>query len=133
MLIFVVNQARVWGIAYKIKQEDINAVVSHLDYREKGGYKRMNVLFHPQSGEEAFKITIYVGTEDNFQFAGEADLDSIAKQIVQSIGPSGTNIEYLCNLANAMREIAPNVNDEHLFAIEAKVLALLKSNNNENS
>lgn len=116
-----------WGIAYKISDDNIDNVVKHLDYREKGGYKRTNVLFHPQPGHKPFEITIYVGTQDNFQYAGEADIDSIARQIVESVGPSGTNVEYVCNLANAMREIAPNVIDEHLFSIEAKVLNLIQS------
>lgn len=122
-------QEEVWGIAYKIAEKDIENVVNHLDYREKGGYKRINVLFHPKDGEKIpFDITIYVATEDNFQFAGEADLNSIAQQIYSSVGPSGTNIEYICNLAKAMREIAPNINDEHLFTLENKVLDLIKQN-----
>lgn len=100
-----------------------------MDYREKGGYKRFCVLFHPKDGEKIpFDITIYVATKDNFQFAGEADVDSIAWQIYSSVGPSGTNIEYICNLAKAMREIAPNINDEHLFTLESKVLDLIKAN-----
>lgn len=85
------------------------------------------MLFHPQLDQKPFEITIYVATENNFQYAGEADLNYIAQEIVNSVGPSGTNIEYVCNLANAMREIAPNVYDEHLFAIEAKVLDLVRS------
>lgn len=98
-----------------------------MDYREKGGYVRSNVIFYPKCGSDPFEITIYVGTKDNFQYAGEADIDTISKQIVASVGPSGTNVEYVCNLANTMREIAPNVNDEHLFSIERNVLQLLKN------
>lgn len=100
-----------------------------MDYREKGGYKRISVLFHPQDErKKPFDITIYVATKDNFQFAGEADLASIAQQIYLSVGPSGTNIEYICNLAKAMREIAPNINDEHLFTLERMVLDLIQTN-----
>lgn len=77
---------------------------------------------------EPFDITIYLATQDNVQFAGEADLDSIAKQIYSSVGPSGTNIEYVFNLAKAMREIAPHVHDEHLFSLEKKLLDIVKEN-----
>lgn len=122
------SEDQVWGVAYKIREQDIDFVVKHLDYREKGGYKRANITFYPKSELDApFDITIYVGTADNFQFAGEAKIEEIARQIVNSKGPSGTNVEYVCNLAKAMREIAPHVLDEHLYSIEERVLNLLKN------
>lgn len=40
-------------------------------------------------------------------------------------GPSGANSEYLLNLAEALREIAPESHDEHLFELEHKVKELL--------
>ena len=120
------SSSTVWGIAYKIRQSDVDSVVKHLDYREKGGYKRITVMFHPKEETmKPFEITIYFGNSDNINYAGEADLDTIAEQILHSVGPSGSNVEYILQLANAMREIAPDVNDSHLFSIEAKVLSLL--------
>ena len=115
----------VWGVAYKIKNEDIDMVVDHLDYRERGGYICRKVTFFPMTDQLPFEINIYVGTEDNHNYGGEADDNTIAFQICNSVGPSGTNVEYLFNLANTMREIAPHVNDEHLFNIEDKVLEIL--------
>jgi cation transport regulator ChaC len=73
---------------------------------------------HPH---EPFELVIYVGTEDNKYFAGAADIECIAQQIVDSVGPSGTNKEYLYKLASAMRLLAPGVQDEHLFALEEAV------------
>ncbi|XP_076643061.1 putative glutathione-specific gamma-glutamylcyclotransferase 2 [Halictus rubicundus] len=157
----------VWGIAYKISSQDINNVVRHLDYREKGGYERKSVLFYPSSSTEnigvhslgnnasqgnheftkliplsednaSFYITIYIGGEDNPNFAGVEPVSTIAKQILISSGPSGANTEYLYKLASAMRIIAPNVYDEHLFTLEAAVKTLEKEQtekvkSNENS
>lgn len=37
------------------------------------------------------------------------------------IGPSGWNAEYLLNLAKALREIAPESRDDHVFELEHKV------------
>lgn len=37
----------VWGLAYKISSENIDNVVNHLDFREKGGYEKKTVLFYP--------------------------------------------------------------------------------------
>lgn len=85
----------------------------------------MNIVFHPKNEESPFEITIYIGTPDNLNFGGEANEDEIANQIAECVGPSGTNVEYICNLAKAMREIVPDVIDEHLFTIEAKVLKLI--------
>ncbi|KAF5281323.1 hypothetical protein FQR65_LT02953 [Abscondita terminalis] len=117
------EQSHVWGVAYRIKNTDVEKVMNHLDYREKGGYKRTKVVFFPSSMyDEPFDIIIYVGTEGNQNYAGEADESTIAEQILNSVGPSGTNVEYLLNLATAMRDIAPHIDDEHLFNIESKVL-----------
>ncbi|KAJ3640218.1 hypothetical protein Zmor_003532 [Zophobas morio] len=102
---------KVYGIAYQISEQDRAIVIDHLDYREKGGYVRTPILFYPKD-----------------KYAGPADEDVIAHQVVNSKGPSGTNVEYVFNLAKAMRNIAPDVVDEHLFTIERKVQSLLKHN-----
>lgn len=154
---------KVWGIAYKISTENIDNVVNHLDFREKGGYKKKTVLFYPcdfsksvqsssnvnvfssdltqtsnstaslsiASDEAPFYLTIYIGEEDNPNFAGTENIDIIASHILVSRGISGSNTEYLYKLASAMRTIAPGVRDEHLFALEKVVKQLEKERDNE--
>ncbi|KPI98738.1 PREDICTED: putative glutathione-specific gamma-glutamylcyclotransferase 2 [Papilio xuthus] len=115
----------VWGIAYKIRAQDIDSVTKHLDFREKNGYSKKTVTFHPKDKNvEPFLLTLYVATKENESYAGAASIDAIAKQVINCIGPSGSNKEYVYNLANAMREIAPNVEDEHLFSLEAALRKL---------
>lgn len=153
----------VWGLAYKISPENIDNVVNHLDFREKGGYEKKIVLFYPcnpskyiQSSsnidvlsndssktsllsaslsnniEEApFYLTIYIGDEENPNYAGTENIDTIARHILVSRGISGSNTEYLYKLASAMRTIAPGVQDEHLFALEKIVKQLEKERDNE--
>ncbi|XP_075984327.1 putative glutathione-specific gamma-glutamylcyclotransferase 2 [Anticarsia gemmatalis] len=117
--------AVVWGIAYKIRTEDIEQVTKHLDYREKNGYTKKTVTFHPNDTEhKPFSLTLYVATEDNESFAGSTSVEEIAKQVIQCSGPSGTNKEYVYNLATAMRQLAPTVKDDHLFALEEAVKKL---------
>ncbi|XP_044761442.1 putative glutathione-specific gamma-glutamylcyclotransferase 2 [Coccinella septempunctata] len=121
-------ESKVFGVAYKIKEEDIDYVVNHLDYREKGGYERVSVLFYPRNNESfPFSIIIYLANHENPHFAGYADIKDIAKQVVKCSGPSGANIDYVLNLANSMRKIAPEEEDSHLFDLEKAVLALANS------
>lgn len=85
-------------------------------------------MFYPKNKTiEPFEIKIYIATEDNRSFAGETSIENIAKQVVGAVGPSGPNIEYVLNLAATMREIAPHVQDEHLFKVEAAVKNVIKS------
>ncbi|XP_077286344.1 putative glutathione-specific gamma-glutamylcyclotransferase 2 [Arctopsyche grandis] len=113
----------VWGTAYEICEEDIEVVSNHLDFREKNGYTKTSVKFYPNldSDLHPFELIIYVATPDNVSFAGEADIETIAKQIVSCSGPSGTNKEYVYRLAAAMRSIAPSIIDSHLFDLEKAV------------
>lgn len=120
------KDASVWGVAYEISDDQKDKIMEQLDYREKGGYTRMQTMFHPNGGVEPFEITLYVGTANNILYAGEADLESIARQVIRSRGPSGSNSEYVFTLAKSMRAIAPDVFDEHLFGLEAKLLELMK-------
>lgn len=62
----------VWGVAYEINQEDIEAVSDHLDFREKNGYIKNIIKFYPcpDSNLSPFDLTIYVATRENVSFAG---------------------------------------------------------------
>lgn len=63
--------SKVWGIAYKIRTEDVEEVTKHLDFREKNGYSKQFVTFHPQDTNIApFTLTLYVATKDNESYAG---------------------------------------------------------------
>ncbi|XP_060524432.1 putative glutathione-specific gamma-glutamylcyclotransferase 2 [Cylas formicarius] len=126
------EDSKVYGIAYKIRETDIEDVINHLDFREKGGYERKKVVFHPKEHDiPPFEMTIYLASDDNPHYAGPAELDEIAFQVVNSVGPSGPNIDYVCNLAKMMRSVVPDVHDDHLFTLESKVLGLLEKQNGD--
>ena len=99
------------GMAYLITPE----VFGHLDHREKNGYLRLatQILFDDGSSEEGL---VYIATEENAAFLGEASEQAIALQIAASHGPSGPNRDYLLDLAQALRDMGKD--DEHVFAIE---------------
>ncbi len=99
------------GMAYLITPE----VFAHLDHREKNGYLRLAIDIAFDDGSSAEGL-VYIATEDNAAFLGEASELAIARQIAGAIGPSGPNRDYLIDLAHALRALGKD--DAHVFAIE---------------
>jgi len=93
-------------------------VFEHLDHREKNGYERVGVRieFDAQSADGV----VYVARPDNPAFLGPAALEEMAWQINRCAGPSGSNRDYLINLASALRQLGAA--DPHVFELERLVL-----------
>ncbi|KAJ4485219.1 ChaC-like protein [Lentinula aciculospora] len=113
----------VWGIAYTIDPAYEKEVRDYLDYREKDGYtlETVDVWGLNAKGEESITlhgVRCYVGRNDNPSFIGSEPLDALAQKIWESGGPSGPNKEYLYNLVEAVRKLAPESHDSHLYALE---------------
>lgn len=116
---------QVWGVAYEIDEDTWkNQVREHLDHRERGGYDQCIMRFFPECPWpgmplEGVDVTVYIGNETHSQYAGPANIEEIAATILTSVGPSGRNIDYLYNLAEALRAIDPH--DQHIFELEKLV------------
>lgn len=104
------------GMAYRITPD----VFEHLDHREKNGYLRVTTPLTFADGQHEQGL-VYIATADNAAFLGEASEQQIADHIAASHGPSGSNADYLLQLAKALRQL--NVGDEHVFRIEHYLLA----------
>ncbi|KAF9073935.1 ChaC-like protein [Rhodocollybia butyracea] len=76
----------------------------------------------------AIRVRCYVGRNDNPSFIGSEPLDDLAHTIWKSVGPSGPNKEYLYKLAEAVRKLAPESHDSHLYALETRIRALDQAN-----
>ncbi|MEQ3725345.1 gamma-glutamylcyclotransferase [Alcanivorax sp.] len=103
------------GMAYRITPD----VFEHLDHREKNGYLRFSTPMTFHTGEQENGL-VYIATADNGAFLGEASEQHIAHHIAASHGPSGSNADYLLQLAEALRELGAH--DAHVFHIEAALL-----------
>jgi cation transport protein ChaC len=68
---------------------------------------------------------VYIGPPNGPQFLGEASVKDIAHQIANTSGPSGPNSEYVFKLSNCMRELFPDVQDDHLFSVEKELIMKL--------
>ena len=64
---------------------------------------------------------VYVAATTNRAFLGGAPLDEIAAHINRCAGRSGTNVDYLLELARELRHL--DISDPHVFELEALVLA----------
>jgi glutathione-specific gamma-glutamylcyclotransferase len=104
------------GVAYLVD----HPVFDHLDHREKNGYQRNDVELVFDDGHGSG--VVYIAHRDNHAFLGPAPLETIARQIFASHGPSGSNVEYLYELASALREL--DADDRHVFELEAHVKSL---------
>ncbi len=102
--------------------KDVTEVMASLAHRERRGYITKEILFYPKDIQvEPFHTLVYLGTESNPLFLGPALIKDIARQIMKSRGFSGCNAEYVLNLAQAMHEIAPSAQDDHLFSLEKQI------------
>jgi len=111
--------ATCFGMAYRLTPQDRSDVLDHLDHRERGGYERIEAALHfEQCGErerEASTAWLYIATPSNHNYLGPAGLDEIAAQVRIAYGPSGTNLEYVLELARFLRE--HRAQDDHVFAL----------------
>ncbi|XYI03248.1 gamma-glutamylcyclotransferase [Sorangium sp. So ce1128] len=118
--------ARCWGMAYRVADAELDGVLRALDHREKGGYARHDVPFHvageaAQAEGAARTAIVYMATPDNPDYLGAASLAAIAAQVLASHGPSGSNVEYVLRLAEALA--AMNADDEHVSELARLVRA----------
>lgn len=103
------------GRAFLVEPE----VFEHLDHREKNGYERIAVGIAFESG--GVDGVVYRASESNEAFLGPAPMEEMAAQINRCVGPSGSNREYVIELARALRGMG--YSDQHVFEVESWVLA----------
>ncbi len=105
--------ARCRGMAYLVDRE----VFEHLDHREKNGYARYPVTMSLDGRDVCVPGLVYVATEDNPAYLGPAHIEEVASHIARSSGPSGSNTDYVLQLARSLRQLGDH--DPHVFALEA--------------
>ncbi|KAF5295924.1 hypothetical protein FQR65_LT10355 [Abscondita terminalis] len=115
------NDGIVHGIAFQLSGEN---ALAYLNEREckLGGYIAELTNFYPAFGSSLTAI-LYIATDQNDLWLGDAPLGDIASQITNCKGNSGYNVEYLLRLANFMRNHFPAEEDDHLYTLENLVKA----------
>ncbi|CAG0884535.1 unnamed protein product [Darwinula stevensoni] len=116
-LALIVEAEKVWGVAYLVSQEVLDDVIQHLDHREKGGYEKVKVTFYPEADGMPFTVDMYHGLPTNPFYIGPESIDSTATRIAKSVGPSGKNTDYLCNLVHALNELTSEGCESYLRSL----------------
>lgn len=115
-------EARCWGMAYRVEPAVAAEVLAGLDHREKGGYRRVSVDVMQADAAPLQGAVMYLATEDNPNYAGPAPLDEIVAQVRRSRGPSGSNVEYVLRLAQALQALGVGADeDAHVFELAARL------------
>ncbi len=109
--------AECWGVCYRIEKNVLDTVMSGLDRREKGGYERLELEFvcKDRSRAGVLQSVAYMAPPENPNYLGEAALADVAAQVRVSCGPSGHNVEYVLQLAEALADLG--VADAHVFEL----------------
>ena len=107
------------GMAYLVADAVAKATFAGLDHREKNGYERHAVRLEFRAGGASDGV-VYIAPDGNHAWLGPAPVADMVEQIRRSAGPSGANIEYLRELAAALRRLA--IDDPHVFRLERLAL-----------
>ena len=107
------------GMAYLVDDSVAEATFAGLDHREKNGYERHAVRLEFRAGGTSDGV-VYIATAGNRAWLGPAPVDDMVEQIRRSAGPSGANIDYLRELAVALRDL--EIDDSHVFTLERRAL-----------
>jgi len=125
-VVTLVAESDAWcdGVAYQVEAGVIEEVFDTLDYREKNGYERFDVTLHFAEAGDSQALSrasglVYIAPQNNHAYLGPAPVAEIAAQISGSHGPSGHNVDYLLELAAALRDL--KADDPHVFELESVV------------
>ena len=115
-------QAVCWGMAYRLAETEWTEVVEALDEREQAGYRRIVVEVALDQGRRRVPAWMYLADADNAAYLGPASVVDIADRVMRARGHSGTNRDYLLQLAEALDQMGAH--DDHVSELAARVRQL---------
>jgi cation transport regulator ChaC len=127
VLTLVESDGQVWGSAYALARSEWPAIDAALDVREQQGYARLHVDIGLAAGEHVGAIVetvpglLYVATPVNPYFIGPEPLEATVEIVERSLGPSGSNLEYVLQLELALH--AMGIADPEVSALADRLRA----------
>ncbi|KAI0262454.1 ChaC-like protein, partial [Gloeopeniophorella convolvens] len=113
------HEGVVWGVVFTIDPAHARAVCDELaGARAQDGYtlERVDVYAHTLDGIEHVAVPRaerYVRRSDNPSFIDAEPLDALTRTIGITAGLSGRNMDYMYDLAAAVRALASRAHDSH--------------------
>lgn len=105
------------GVVYELDPAQADDVLAMLDVRESGGYVRGRAALEHPGGGAFGDAWVWIAHPGNPNWAGPAEDDALAAQIRSAHGPSGANLEYVLELADALA--TAGISDEHIASLAA--------------
>lgn len=106
--------ARCGGVAYLVDDAELTAVLDALHVREQQGYDLLHLDVALDDGSTVPAST-WIASADNPYFAGDEPAAAIADVVRRSHGPSGSNLEYVLELAAALAALG--IVDDHVSEV----------------
>lgn len=104
------------GVAYRIAPDEAPAIIDALDHRERAGFVQQTLLLHAAPDGEPFASGLaWVADTTNAHYLGPLPEADIAAYVRLRRGPSGSNVDYVLHLREALREL--DLVDPHIEAI----------------
>lgn len=106
------------GMLYTLDSESVSSILSALDEREQDGYSRAEVIVSLEDGRTLSALT-WIADESNPSWRGGESLADVANKIANRSGPSGSNLDYLNNLHDAL--VGLGIRDLHIAQLVQSV------------
>jgi len=116
-----------WGTAYRVKGDLREEVIAYLRGREQVTMVYLEVvrkvLLSGGADPQEVEAVCYVADRNHEQYAGRLSIDEQARIVLQGVGGSGPNPEYLDNMVRHLDEIG--LPDRELHEVNQAVQAQL--------
>lgn len=96
------DDARCHGVVFDLDPAHADEIVAQLDVRESGGYVRSRERLEHPDGRPFGEAWVWIAHPGNESWAGLVADDALHEQIRRAHGPSGANLEYVLELADAL-------------------------------
>lgn len=108
-------QASTWGAAYAVEDEVLKEVLVRLDLREVAGYALRRLTARTSDDAVLEPVLVYIAQPGNPSWLGPAEPRAIAHHAQGCAGRSGTNRDYVLQLASGLEQMG--VQDPHVSAV----------------